>query len=1204
MCKEWNDRQRKIYAGLKDFGGEAASIFKSAVIHYYDTSLPNRVIIIAHNAREIDSGLRDILSCENKKGTSKDNNGHEKSILSALDIKVPNIFTKEWLEVSKTFHVYAHHHGTWKNERKFEEFKSLWDRYEKILLNIVGWHYTVIDRLERLMKLEEISEAAIGTVLNLLEQKTYSDYFFENLNNFIWFTHLKDKKCFCPEEHIRYDNSDNVIFWNVLNYLEKISKQIDHNLQYGKELMDIIDNLVQFSLNKKRINNYRIWYSCVKILNNLPITVIKENITIDKFKKWLSVWTEPILDIGDNLLLKFLDDEFGTDYVYAESILYAVTEIRINDVSTKQEKIVCAGMPYKIWDIFNKHRKLFCERCSLDFVFEIADRLSKVLEYKQKESWTDVKINGDVYIIKVFRILADGLKEGDIKFNDNEYKCVINKFADGQLAGNDRVLDLYTVEPSENIGHFTFTAPKKDFVSEIIKNLPQNINWQSTDKLEEKILDIYKGLYSDNSQIWCSSLKDISKQRVYDTKDVLTVILRDILFIKCKSNFKEETKKILATFLSDKYQFSIFRRFVLLCIDEFWRDYNDFLEKFIDVVPCVFKQSDFEVEMYDILYNHNSDFSLALKERIRVLIENGSEYYRKEGNQKSLADWQYKWLSPLRGNPDFSDLYEKSKQKVQLKDGKPYEPERSLSFDTGWGTSHSPISAKEILQKSIEELIKYLNGFKEDDDADTDMEALSEELQVAVKDKPEHFTDKIDMFHGIKYLYIYKIFRGLKDAWNAGIEIDWQNIFNFIDKYFDGNKEIILSKIIKAQGEDRSKGGRYIWIVDTIVDLIGDGSRSDARAFESNHFNKVEKIFDFIIPLLNGEEKPDTQRDALTYTSNTTLGRVILNYLTFSLRVARATKKKHENWGKEKFERFFPIGIDGYIWLGGYLPQINYLDNSYIKEKINNFSGKDFNNFEWQMFMEGYLTVAKIDKDLYGLMRGNYIKALESGVFKDGTDERLVQHICIGYLQFGEELSKKNKNGETISLFWKMLNEVDTTDKRSRWENIVNFFWSRAEQGKLSDEFKKKILDFWEWTFNEKEFVQSKLEEDYNAFLSRLANLTILLDKIDEKNEQWLLLSAPHISKEDSFMNHSVFIKYLDKFSDEESIKRSGKIFKEVLQYTTPNFINKVEIQSIVKKLYEIGKKDQEIKLDADEICNTYGRRGIHFLRDLFNDNK
>ncbi len=838
--------------------------------------------------------------------------------------------------------------------------------------------------------------------------------------------------------------------------------------------------------------------------------------------------------------------------------------------------------------------------------------MRKALEYKQKDYYTDLEIGDAVYRLIVFRIFVDDLKPSEINFKGDEYECVVKQFSKEQLEGVDRKNDfwaLHNLEPRVECGHFTFTALTKDaFVAEIKKNLPKGINWQNADKFEQKLLNVHEGLYSDYSHIWCRTLKS-GPEHGDGAEDVLTAILRDVLLVKCEVN-REAGKQILSAFLSDnKYQFPLFRRFVLLCVDKFWTDYLEFLDKLIEVVPTVLEESDLEVEMQDVLQNHNSAFSPTLKEKLKALIDNVPEYYLKKGDKKLVAYWKYKWLSPLRENPDFSTLYKEAKQKAEPKDGKPYEVERS-AFKGGFVSHKSPITKEEILQKPVAEIVKYLSDFKGADfwhgafEGEPDKEGLADVLWAAVKDDPKKFTDELNAFMGIDYFYLHRIFRGLKEAWNGNLEIDWQNIFDFCLNYLKRDKDVIISEALKTQGEDSGKG-QYIWMVESIVELIGDGSRDDKRAFDPKYFDKAEQIFDLVLPLLKGERRPDTQRDALTYALNTTLGRTIMAYVTFSLRVARATQKKKENWGRDKFERFLPIGIDGYIWFGCYLPQMKYLDNDYVAEKINLFAQKDSSDFEWQMFMEGYLTGSRIYQDLYGLMRENYIKAIESTVFKGRADERLVEHFCIGYLQLGEALAQNNESGQP-SLFWKMLNEANTVDKRGRWEDVAGFFWSisgrrlkkqeKDDQEKPPRDFnKKKVLAFWEWSFEKQDFVKERLGEAYPSFLSRMAELTIWLDKIDENTEKWLMLCAPYIKPEH---RSAFFIEYLTKFEDEESIKRISKIFLKVLESTTPTF-RQEEIQLIVERLYKVGEK-----VAADNICNTYGRRGIHFLKDLFYKNQ
>lgn len=1069
-------------------------------------------------------------------------------------------------------------------------------------------------------------------VLHLIETDAdQARYFFARVKSLKWFFPLKEQGYFNPES-VTYSPDGYALFWNVLDYLERVSEQVVQDAQYGKELIEVIDSLVNFSIKRKEereqgINNYHIWWYCVKILNNFPSSIIKENLTIEKFRIWLSVWTDhsmgsdlTISDIGEKLLPKFLHDDFAPDYAYAETIINVITEIKAGGKSnafTKRDDAVLAWQTYWILDAFKKYGQLIGQKCSLNVLFELSNRLKRALEYKQKEHYADIDIESKVYRIKVNRVFAGGLKPGEIKFKDDMYECFVKQFSEDQLKGVDRENDfwaLHNIEPQDERGCFMFTASTKDlFVVEIKKNLPMDINWQTVDNLEKKLLNIHEGLFSDYSHIWCRNLKT-GPEHGDGAEDVLTVILRDILLAKCEAS-REKCKLVLSVFLSDKYQFPIFRRFVLLCVDKFWFDYSEFFDKLIEVVPIVLEESDFEVEMQDVLAHHNSTFSLTLKTKLKTLIDNVPEYYVEKGDEKLIAYWKFKWLSPLRENSDFSALYQEAKQKAEPKDGKPYEPER-FSSKGGFVSHKSPISKENILQKPIAELVKYLFDFRGADfwhgafEGEPDKEGLADVLQAAVKEEPKKFTDNLGVFMSTDYFYLHRIFRGIKEAWNAGSEIDWNNIFDFSIRYLNRDKDVIVAEALKAQGEDSNKG-RYIWIVEAIVELIGDGSKDDKRAFVPEYFEKVEQIFDLILPLLKGEKHPDTQRDALTYVLNTTLGRTIMAYVSFSLRVARVTQKKQENWGRDKYERFLPIGVDAYIWFGCYLPQMKYLDNDYMVEKITFFSQKDSSNFEWQMFMEGYLTRSRIYQDLYILMRPNYITALRSTVFKGRVDEKLVEHICIGYLQIGELLQEKNDDGQD-SLFWKMLNEATAQDNRDRWSEVAGFFWSisgrrskkeeKDDQEEPSKDTKKRVLAFWEWTFENQDFVKSKLGAEYSSFLSRMARLTIWLEKIDEIIGKWLMLSAPYIDKEH---RSTFFMQYLTKFEDDESIRRIGKIFLKILESATPTF-KQEDIYLIVKRLYDLSKKDsdEDVKNDAKEICNTYGRRGIHFLKDLFYENQ
>lgn len=103
--------------------------------------------------------------------------------------------------------------------------------------------------------------------------------------------------------------------------------------------------------------------------------------------------------------------------------------------------------------------------------------------------------------------------------------------------------------------------------------------------------------------------------------------------------------------------------------------------------------------------------------------------------------------------------------------------------------------------------------------------------------------------------------------------------------------------------------------------------------------------------------------------------------------------------------------------------------------------------------------------------------------------------------------------------------------------------------------------------------------------------------------DESLLNRVSHLAHDTREIDGGFFIEYLTKFEDENSVRRIGEIFLKVLENSTPTF-RQEDIHLIVKRSYELWKKNPQkygkVKTDANNICVTYGRRGIHFLKDTW----
>lgn len=495
------------------------------------------------------------------------------------------------------------------------------------------------------------------------------------------------------------------------------------------------------------------------------------------------------------------------------------------------------------------------------------------------------------------------------------------------------------------------------------------------------------------------------------------------------------------------------------------------------------------------------------------------------------------------------------------------------------------------------ELTKYINDFKETDRWEGPTEdGLAEKLKLVVKENPVKFVNNMSPFLHLRYKYVYHILYGFEDAWKEKKPFEWNKVFNFAKEYLA--KEHFIEECKKGQGEDWHP--YHVWIINVLSDLIQEGSRDDAWAFGEEYFHYAQDIIDTCIKLLAALPKKDkpTHNDALSEALNTSYGRLTMAIILLSLRIARVNDKKEgqnkHKWDPIRYESLLKNDIiEAYTHFGRYMPNLIYLNKEWVIDKIKDLEDMSTDDIRWQSFMAGYLFGYSVYEELYKLMRNHYIKAINSDFVGDKTEDRLADHIAIGYLRGVEAIDDDN------SLFKKIIDKWSNVKIRS----IIGFFWSQSrniveriekKKDKENDhEMKQRIIQFWKWIYNHKDLAKEKLQDKYLLLLSDISKLVVILDKIDQENAAWLCLSAPYVEKH---FNASFFLEYLDKLTNKESIEFVSKIILEMISKSLI-WHPEERIVSITRKIYQFGKKE-----DADEICNRYVKAGYIFLKSVYNE--
>jgi len=713
------------------------------------------------------------------------------------------------------------------------------------------------------------------------------------------------------------------------------------------------------------------------------------------------------------------------------------------------------------------------------------------------------------------------------------------------------------------------------------------------DRLKEILEHECRDEKNDYSYIWFRSLFSHRDRSIYDAKVTLTVLLKNVLLAKAGKD-REETKKILDKFMSEEYPYPIFERMVLFVIGSEWDGYRDLFWNIVDSKEAegLFEDSNYMPELYMVLQRNTSRFAPEEKARIKSVIEKGpSKYLPEKDMEKYIAYWKQRWYSAMKADPDFLSLYEEQREKTQI--------EEELTFlkepEVRTGPGPSPLAKEDMLRMSNVELAEFFKTFRTKDFwKGPTVGGLAELLKEAVKDEPGKFVDELAPFMDVGYLYIYKILWGIKDAWNEKKDIEWDKVLAFIKKYMDRD-EFWKDKFVIEESDWPASHAGHEWVVGIAAELIQEGTKEAALAMPEACLDEAQEIIFLILDRLKSDKQEETT-DFVTLALNTSLGKALAALIYLAFRIAKIKEKEGTEdvkWSDDIRDRYNKVlgdgHIEGYTLLGQYMPTLSYLDKEWLQGKIEAIKAR-LDTEAVEALMDGYLFGSQVYEDLYKLMRPYYLHFLGHPPRERHAVEKLVQHVSLGYLQGWEEID------DNEGLFRKILDRWDD----EQLLEAIGFFWmQRRKPEQAPPEYEKtreRIMDFWKWVYENKfKGVDDKtITEGDKKILSKLALLTVFLEKIDSGSADRLILSARYVNVD---YQSSFLIEYLDGFEDDGSIEKTGAIFLEMLSAFTPDY-DMEHIRSIVKKLYRTGQKES-----ADKICNIYGSRNYDFLRDIYDAN-
>ncbi|MBT1248694.1 hypothetical protein [Thermosipho sp. 1244] len=539
-------KQQKIYEGLKQIGDEISAFYLDGV-KIYKSNLSTKSYLLAHIAREIEGGIRDVFASDVKKEEDKCSKcgktikkaSHIDEICAVLDLSKDSKFVKDWHGIAKEFHKFAHRHGAWKKPRTNENFENLWEKFEIILFKLVGEYLNLNRLIDKILKVEKPTNEILNTLKNLLKNKAREKYFFEHLRYKKWFVLLKNSGFFLPEKAPGPEPTDEegyyrIPYWNVLTYLEKISQQVNNpnDEKYIDGLLEIIRNISEYHLdNYKKLDNFHIWSSFIRILSNFPNDKIPLDV-IELTEIWLDSKINNRLqtkEIVEKLLPKFLTDK-SEDIVKAEKIIEFLFKVK----SFENNKKVLLGNFYYIKELIEKYAEDISKKCTINIINILSCTIKKVISDKadgtfysfyetNKPSTSNVIELLSNFLIKIMLVKAETEPEKLKKYLEsflNESHYIFPKIALFIIEHNvGRFRDIFfkSVKSDNGIRIFSEIPYWGDELRNVLEKLGKLSDYERTilDKKIKKACGEKISKFKNKDKIERENLETTCKQRIY-----------------------------------------------------------------------------------------------------------------------------------------------------------------------------------------------------------------------------------------------------------------------------------------------------------------------------------------------------------------------------------------------------------------------------------------------------------------------------------------------------------------------------------------------------------------------------------------------------------------------------------------------------------------------------------------------------------------
>lgn len=458
------------------------------------------------------------------------------------------------------------------------------------------------------------------------------------------------------------------------------------------------------------------------------------------------------------------------------------------------------------------------------------------------------------------------------------------------------------------------------------------------------------------------------------------------------------------------------------------------------------------------------------------------QMYGKRLAQDELRDYAERWrrdrLAPLsHALPTGWD--ERNAKLIEQYGEASREPFRAVSVG-GWDPSGSPITAEELSSKTVEEMVAYLDSWRESDRFHGPSYAgLVDTVKKVVSENPMRFLESWEAFKPISPRYFYALLAGFREALKTNWQDDWWTETLTACQWASEQPGVLAGEDPDRQDPQEPT---WTWVTRIILDLLSAGFEESDDVMLLEH---REQAWETLVPVtshpdptpeIEAKEHEPSNMDYLTSSLNYVRGQAIHTVIRYALwlrgRWAESDERKELiSRGfdampevRDVLEHHLDSTADGSLAVravyGQRFPWLCLLDQRWAAERASViFAEEGQRDSFWEAAWSSYITYCPAYNDVFQVLRPFYAMAIEklpAGEYEEDhirdPAHRLAEHIMIYY---GRGLL--DANDDLIVQFFA------TAPASIRGRAIEFVGWSLCrEEGDVTEEVLERFRILWE----------------------------------------------------------------------------------------------------------------------------------------------